>query len=203
MRIRHLATSAALGAVLAFLVPALAAPALAAEPCPAGQPPGRTPGRNASQGQPSTGRPSGYPLGQCQLQLSQSAGAAGARVAVNGDGFAPGSTVRLTAASVGLATAVADSRGAVATTFVVPAALPIGDTTITASGVNPAGEVRELAADFTVLAASTSRAAARRGDLPRTGSDVTGPLIAVGAGLVFIGAVAVVGARRRRRAAAV
>jgi len=196
MRIRHLATGAAFGALLTVLSPAFSLPALA-EQCPTAQPPGRPPGSTAN---PNTGRPGGYPLGQCQLALSQSAGAAGARVGVSGNGFAPGSSVRVAAESVSLASVVADNAGNFATSIVVPASLSPGDHLITATGVDGAAAPRELSANFTVLSAAASRGAARSSaDLPRTGSSATVPLVATGVGLVCLGAIAIVGSRRRRQ----
>jgi len=195
MRIRHLATGAAFGALMTVLTPALIAPAAAAEQCPTAQPPGRVPGSPSS---PNSGRPSAYPLGQCQLELSQSAGTAGTRVGVTGTGFAPGSPVRVAAESVSLASVVADNAGNFTTSIVVPASLAPGDHLITATGVNPASEARELSANFTVLSSAASRGSVRSSNLPRTGSSATVPLVAAGTGLVCLGAIAIIGSRRRR-----
>jgi LPXTG-motif cell wall-anchored protein len=194
MRIRYLVTSAA--AMVAIAVPVLQTPVTAAEPCPVAQPPSRVPGRNASQGQPTTNRPSEYPPGQCQLLLSQSAAAAGARVTVSGSGFEPASAVALSAGSASLGRATADSAGGFTTSFVVPSSLAPGGVAVLATGVDATGAARQLSADFTVLPSATSRAASGRG-LPKTGSSATVPLISVAVGLLCIGAIAVVSSRRR------
>src|ERR1051325_6013482 len=123
MRIRHLATGAALGALITLVVPTFVVSAVAAETCPVGQPPGRVPGRSGANGQPSTDRPAAYPPGACQLQLSASAASAGARVTVTGTGFAPASSVDLAAGAASLGRASADSVGGFTKVIVVPASL--------------------------------------------------------------------------------
>jgi LPXTG-motif cell wall-anchored protein len=196
MRTRHLAATAVLGIVVTMLAPSLWHGAAAAEACPPGRPPG-TPGAGAQPG----ARTPGYPLGQCELALSQSAGTAGARVRASGAGFAPGSNVALAIAGASLGSVAVDNTGAFSTTFTVPRTVSTGAQSVTATGVAGAGESRQLSALFNVIGGATSRGASRSASgkpLAKTGTSATVPLTIVGAGLALAGTVAVVSARRRR-----
>lgn len=137
-----------------------------------------------------------YPPNRGALQLSRSAARPGDPVTARGCGFRPGSTVNVDlvmgtqVVRVGTATAGAD--GGFEVTFNIPANTPVGQHTLETTGVDPAGDVRALSANIRVIGAG--------GDLPRTGSDSTAPLVTAGAGLVLLGGAAVFAARRRRAA---
>ncbi|MBW3667675.1 MAG: LPXTG cell wall anchor domain-containing protein [Actinobacteria bacterium] len=139
-----------------------------------------------------------YPPNRGALQLSRSAARPGQPVTARGCGFRPASTVNVDlvmgsqVTRVGTATVGAD--GGFELTFNVPANAPVGDHTVEATGVDPAGDVRVLSATLRVIGGEQGR------DLPRTGSDSTAPLVTAGAGLVLLGGAAVVAARRRRAA---
>lgn len=140
-----------------------------------------------------------YPPNRGALQVSRSAARPGDPVTARGCGFRPGSTVNVDlvmgsqVTRVGTATAGAD--GGFELTFNVPANAPVGNHTLEATGVDPAGDVRALSATLRVIGGEQGR-----GDLPRTGSDSTAPLVTAGAGLVLLGGAAVFAARRRRAA---
>lgn len=130
-----------------------------------------------------------YPPGRAELEVSSSSVAPGGSLTVSGDGFRPGSSVAIDLFSdpVRLATVTADATGGINTAVTIPTTTSAGQHTIEASGVTPAGEALVLSATITV-----------GGDLVRTGSSSTAPLTAAGAGLVLLGAAALVVTRRRR-----
>lgn len=137
-----------------------------------------------------------YPPNRGALQLSRSAARPGQPVTARGCGFRPGSTVNVDFFSqpTRVATATAGADGGFEATFNIPSNAAIGQHTVEATGVDPAGDVRALSANIRVIGAG--------GDLPRTGSDSTAPLVTAGAGLVLLGGAAVFAARRRRAARA-
>jgi hypothetical protein len=77
---------------------------------------------------------------------------AGQTLTLQGAGFGPNSTVQLTvfSAPVSLATVVADENGAFSVEVVVPAGLENGVHHLVASGVDAAGNVRNLVIEVTV-----------------------------------------------------
>ncbi|HZQ26868.1 MAG TPA: LPXTG cell wall anchor domain-containing protein [Acidimicrobiales bacterium] len=133
-----------------------------------------------------------YPVGRGQLTLSNTAAHSGDDVTASGCGFKPGSSVALDFLStpVRVGTATADANGGIRATVTVPANATPGTHTIEATGTDPRGAPLVLSASITILGAGAP--------LPHTGSSSTAPLTAAGVGLVLIGGVAVVGARRRR-----
>ena len=130
----------------------------------------------------------------------------GDTVAVNATGFAPNSNVVITLESdpVNLGTFVADSAGRIAANVVVPADFPTGAHTLKLTGTDIAGAVLVLSTGITVASriqvATTAAPVATTTSLPQTGSSITEPALIVGAGLILLGAVAVLAARRRRSA---
>jgi len=207
VRFRDLLRTGLIGVGAAVLVVGLAAAPAAGQndsPCPPGQPPGRQPGESQPQPQPQRGQ---YPIGECQLRLSQSIAAQGETIQAAGNGFAPGSSVDLALGGTGIASATTDATGAFATDVQIPVDAAVGDSVITAQGVDAAGDARVLSANFTVTEASgvtpaVSRSADRTGVagmLPRTGAGIAA-LAATGAGFIAVGTAAIVAARRRRTA---
>lgn len=198
--------TAATGLVVVGL---LAAPAQAQNdsPCPAGQPPGRPPGQAQPDDQTARGQ---YPIGECQLRLSQSIAAQGETIQAAGGGFAANSPVNLALNGEAIASATTGGNGGFTTDLRIPDDAAIGRGLITAEGADPSGDTRVLSANFTVVEAGSEVAAATsRGErsgisgmLPRTGAGIAA-LTATGAGFVAIGTAAVIAARRRRTASAV
>jgi len=180
----------------------LAVPAGAqASPCPPGQPTGRPPGTPPNDAGQPDGRPP-YPPGRCNLALSQSAADRGQTVQARGEGFVPGETVAFSIGGRQVATAVADSTGAAVADLTVPNDAAYGRTEVTASG-----EAQVLSAAFEVVAPAaadrgrSSAAAAAGAGVARTGAAIAAMTL-LGVTLLGLGAVFVVGARRRRPAAA-
>jgi LPXTG-motif cell wall-anchored protein len=187
-----------------LLVLASAAPGLAQQDparCPPGQPPGRPPGRpptqNPTPAAENSQRPN-YPPGRCKLLLSQAFAARGGTFAASGDGFVPGERVLLTIAGAQVKSVIAGDDGTFSTTLAVPDSAPIGLTQVVATS-----DTQVLSAAFEVVASGAPVASDRAGSglLPRTGSDVA-MLGGAGAGLIGLGAAAVVAARRRRTTSA-
>ncbi|MET0493532.1 MAG: OmpA family protein [Actinoplanes sp.] len=81
----------------------------------------------------------------------------GQQITVVGTGFAPRSTttIILYSAPVTLGTAVTDEAGAFSLSVTIPAGLENGTHTFLASGVNPAGAVRQMALPVTIAPTST------------------------------------------------
>ncbi len=140
-----------------------------------------------------------YPPQACGLRLGQSQARRGETVSVGGDGFRPGSNVRIEFRSqpVELKTVTADANGSFDTSIVIPMTASFGEHTIAALGTNPTppGGARELTGRITIVPPA---AAGGGGTLPRTGLGSALPLALGGVGLLGIGTVAVVAARRRR-----
>ncbi len=119
--------------------------------------------------------------------------AAGQQVVLKGDGFFPGTTVRLTVFStaVDLGSVVVASDGTFTATVTVPASLTNGTHHLVATGLAADGTVRNLVISVTVTGS--------RAELAVTGFDAVP--VAVGGGLVLLtGAGLLVGARRRSNA---
>jgi len=125
-------------------------------------------------------------------------------------GFKVGTSVEFILHSdpIDLGSAVADSTGTATGTFTIPANTPPGEHTVSAQGVDPAGNARVVSSgSFRVLPAAavlgstqsnTNIAAARGRTAARTGASNTVPLTIGGATLVAAGAGLVTIARRRR-----
>jgi LPXTG-motif cell wall-anchored protein len=152
----------------------------------AGNKSARCPGGSSTSYSPSRGT----------LSVSDTTPAPGDKETAFGCGYKPGSKVDvdLFSAPVRVASVVAGADGGFTATFNIPAGTTPGSHTVESSGVNSAGQPLLLSASITVA----GPAGAGGSDLPRTGASSTKPLTAAGAGLVLIGAVAVVTARRRR-----
>jgi len=103
----------------------------AASACPQGQPSGTPAGQQGSGS--SAGRPSTYPIGQCQLLLSTGTIPAGGTVTLTGGGLQPNSTVTITMGSRIIGTTTTDSNGAFSSNEVIPASTDPGTYTMTAS----------------------------------------------------------------------
>jgi len=113
--------------------------------------------------------------------------APGGTVVFDANGFRPGSTVTFTVNGSNIGTAVADAFGVASISWVVPAGQASGRVTASAVGVGPDGEPAVVTATVTVTGS---------GGLPATGSDSFG-LVQVAMVLLAVGAVGVVGVRRR------
>ena len=133
-------------------VAATASAAATSPTCPAGQPTGAAPGQTSPN---SPGRPSTYPMGQCQLLLSSGVIPAGGTVVVTGSGFSSYTKVALTMSPYGtnLGTATADSTGGFTTSVSIPASTTPGTYTIVATG---GGQSESAVLQVTTPAATTS-----------------------------------------------
>ena len=191
------------------------APLAAAQssPCPPGQPDGRPPGQPPGvPGQPN-GRPPQYPPGACNLRLSAGSVARGEKLTVYGSGYAAASGVALSLHSdpIALGAVTADGQGSFTADVVIPASAPLGQHTVEAAGTAFDGSPMVLSASLEVTdGAAASRGASRStssaaasgtssGGLAFSGVEI-GLLTTLGLGLVAVGSVAVLGARRRRTA---
>jgi LPXTG-motif cell wall-anchored protein len=121
------------------------------------------------------------------VSVSNPAPAPGGALTVTGSGYAPLSQVTITigAAQTVLSTVMTTADGSFSTSVTIPATLT-GTQTLTATGLNPVGSTRVLAATLNVGGTP----------LPATGSDTTVLLVA-GAVVVAVGAGLVVTSRRR------
>lgn len=197
---------ATLALTIAAVVPAASASAQQSSPCPPGQPADRPPGQPPDQPGRPTGRPLQYPPGECNLRLSRASAARGESVIASGSGYRPASTVELTLNSdpIALGSATTDAAGAFEHRFTVPATASLGSHTVTASGADSSGGTRALSAALEVTDPAAAPGSAGRSNggstLPRTGATIAA-ITAMGIVLVALGAMAVVGARRRRRPA--
>ncbi len=133
-------------------VTATASAAATSPTCPAGQPTGAAPGQTSPN---SPGRPSTYPMGQCQLLLSSGMIPAGGTVVVTGSGFSSYTKVALSMSPYGtnLGSATADSSGGFTTSVTIPASTTPGTYTIVASG---GGQSESAVLQVTTPAATTS-----------------------------------------------
>lgn len=211
MRVRALLLGAAsaLLTLATFVGPAAAQ----TSPCPPGQPFGTEPGEPPSPRQ-RPGRPAQYPIeGKCALRLRQNVVTAGSSVFAEGEGFAPGSTVAMSLRPGGqVTTFTANSAGAIAGDIPVSGSTAAGTYQAAATGVAPGGAPYELTAELSVVSKAAPAATATNTNTPRstgvlaslarTGADNIVPLSAVGAALTVVGAIAVIGSRRRRNTVA-
>lgn len=111
-----------------------AAPAFGAPPCPPGQPGNAPPGQSGSGNAP--GRPSTYPIGQCELLLSTGVIPAGGTVTVTGTGYEAyvSVAISLDPGGVVLGSATANSGGSFTSNVTVPGRTPPGTYVLTATG---------------------------------------------------------------------
>ncbi|MBW3557406.1 MAG: hypothetical protein KY454_10785 [Actinobacteria bacterium] len=135
-----------------------------------------------------------YPVQESNLQTDKTAVRPGEPITVTGGGFASNSNVTIRFDTAVLGTTVTRDNGTFTTTVTIPANASPGSHTLTAVGTAPNGATRRLTSTIEVLGV----AAARGGTLPRTGLASTLPLALGGVGLLGIGTLAVVAARRRR-----
>lgn len=199
MHPRKLAALAATGVLSTILMLSSGGAASAVAGCPPGQPPGRPPGQNGNSPGPSNGRASQYPIGVCQLQLSQNAATPHTSVRASGSGYSPHSGVRLSLGGRDVGSATTDANGAFTTNFVVPDIAP-GDYQVDATGADASGP-RVLSAAFTVTSGPPGAAPARASaGLPATGSSRTVPLTTAALIQIALGICIVVVARRRQTA---
>lgn len=136
-----------------------------------------------------------YPPSSPTASVSSSTATPGGTVSVQSSGWQADSSVSLTLFSdpVSLGSVTADSSGAFSTTVTIPSGTAAGAHRIVLSGTDANGNAatQEIAITVTVAAGD--------GSLPRTGSD-SPPYILFGAGLLLVGAVLAVVARRRHTA---
>jgi LPXTG-motif cell wall-anchored protein len=137
---------------------------------------------------------------------------AGSRIEVRARTFGPGTEVAITIASepIALGTAVADADGIAALAADLPSQTPVGDHTVTATGVSTDGSALTVTGNVTIAAGPTCGTAGAGGTdtpdsgaLPRTGDDSSIPLAKVGLTLAAVGGViTAVATKRRKRVAA-
>lgn len=108
-------------------------------------------------------------------------------------------TFTLQPGGANLGSETADGNGNYSHTFTVPAGTRPGSYEVSVTCTSVLGEAFTRTVPLTVVAAA---AAARSGNLPRTGSSASLPLAAGGVALVAVGGGAVLATRRRRSRAA-
>ena len=93
-----------------------------------------------------------YSHGAAPLHVSSTSVAPGSKVTIAGSGFAAYSTISLYVHSspVLLATTTADANGAISASVSLPASLPPGDHTLTATGPAPGGGTSTLTVAISV-----------------------------------------------------
>ncbi len=117
----------------------------------------------------------------------------GGSTTVSGQGWMPGSTVTLAIHSTtqSLGTATAGSDGSFTADVALPC-LDAGSHTITATGTGADGSSKTASTSVTLSGGCDPAT----GTLPHTGSDST-PMLTLVAGLLLVGAVLLIAARRR------
>lgn len=155
----------------------------------------RTWGENPTAVVPASAISSTLPKSNGTLGNSDTDGTivAGASITLSGTGFAPGSTVELVAYStpVKLGEAVVLADGSFSATVTIPTTLTNGVHHLVATGVDPAGNVRNLVVEVTVSGGTAVLASTGFSTLPYLGTGAVALL--AGGGLLF--------AARRRNAA--
>src|SRR3954468_10466383 len=120
--------------------------------------------------------------------------ARGETVDVSGHGCQPGETVPVTYDDgTVLGTFTADDNGDFVTTITIPSNSTLGEHLITAT----CGDLQQFL-KVNVLAEQVNNPGVSNGELPRTGSSNTGPLVGIGAAAIVLGAAFVYGSRRPR-----
>jgi LPXTG-motif cell wall-anchored protein len=125
--------------------------------------------------------------GGCNATVSDTTPSAGQVVTVTGSGAADGGAVSASFGDVEIGTGTADAQGNFSFEATIPSDAS-GEGGITVSCGAGRGEF-----PITVEVAGTT------GSLPRTGSESTTPMVAIGLGAVAAGAVLVGAARKRAR----
>jgi LPXTG-motif cell wall-anchored protein len=134
-----------------------------------------------------------YPPAANSITIDDSSTAPGQKVTLVAKTFAPGATVTFTlfSAPVVLGTATADASGVATLVATIPAGAAVGTHTVEASGNNAAGAPLVVSLTLTVAAAAAA-------PLPTTGSNSTLPLAQLGLGVLAVGGLLVLVAKRRR-----
>lgn len=122
-----------------------------------------------------------------------------------GDGFAPGSTVNVAMNGRNVTTAQADDAGTFVTKVAVSGSQAAGDYDLTATGDDGAGGTQVLSSMLTVAstadgpatASAPFQSAVASAPVGRSGATSPVPMEALAAGLVALGLVAAMAARRR------
>ena len=150
------------------------------------------PAASAQSGCPATAS-NPYPPTSASVQLSSTEVAPGAQITVSGTCFTPNSVVGLEfqSAPVSLGAAQTNAAGSFSRTVTIPADATPGRHTIVASD----GRFTQTAT-LNVLGGGGDG-----GGLPRTGAAFTVPFGLGGTGLIVVGTLAVLAARRKRAAA--
>lgn len=126
--------------------------------------------------------------------------ASGGTVILSGDGFAPGSLIRLSVDGTARGTATSDAAGGFSVSLVLAGR---GAQVLAAAGLEVGGRLRVVSATVTVRGAAVSSRPVTAG-LPQTGTDRLVPALGLGLGSVVVGSGLVLAGRaRRRRPAAV
>lgn len=136
------------------------------------------------------------------VSASASTVAPGGTVTISGEGFPPNTEGTVTLDGQVLASFVTDGSGAFSVQVTIPAGLAPGSYTLvaTAGGTSSSTTIQVAAGGGTtgVVGGGTTTAA---GGLPRTGADDgLSTMALIGAGLLVVGGLAFVGARRRSAA---
>lgn len=141
-----------------------------------------------------------YPANICAASVGSSTVTAGGTLHVDGEGFAPNSSVSVYLNGTLLGTATANAAGVFSLTVTVPASFAASSYQLTLVGTNPNGTARQLTSTITVVAAAAQNQTTT-GGLPFTGAEIAGMSVA-GAALVGGGVVMLVATRRRRAGSA-
>jgi len=148
-----------------------------------------------------------YPPSAGDLAVSTAEAGPGDEVTVAGDGYAPNSDVTITFESVPVTLAVvrADAAGRFTTRVRIPADATPGTHTLRATGVDPQGRPRVLAATINIRGgpAGTTNSpggagaqAGRSGTLSRTGASSTVPASIAAVTLIAVGSLLLLHVRR-------
>ena len=174
--------AAVLGVAVVGVAPAGAATPVAGSNCPSGQPSASAPGTLT----PPSGRPSNYPMGQCELLLASGQVPAGGTVTVTGGGYQPESRVHLSLrpAQDALGSVAAGQDGSFTDTVTIPSSASAGSYTVAAAGTGASGSPMTLTAELTVTAPHAASSTTRRrtdvvsaapGSGPSSGTGASGP----------------------------
>ena len=152
-----------------------------------------------------------YPPADNSITVSDTTPTPGQTITITARTFSPSAPVTVTMApeAVTLGETPAGSDGVVRLDATIPDDTALGDHTITAAGESPDG-LLSLSARITVVpadgagdddaAGGAGGGGGAGGDLPRTGSDLTMPLLQIGLALAALGGLILALSKRRRRA---